>query len=191
MKRPLFLILILFLIAEPSIITFNPSSAKGKVGEILTFTVEVKYIHLPCLIGIDDAKFTYAKVSPLSVSGWESLGPGRFRKVLTVKLMEEGNGKIILNHICPIKKSTGEVQIKIAKRTLEETYQEAKQLLSDLLIGKDINLEYLRNTLKELIESSQGAKGKEIKRFLELVKEILSAIERIFALSQEAMLKSD
>ncbi|GEM_PF-2127513 len=192
LKNPFFILLIissLFPFSEgtATIITFSPSRASGKVGDVRTFQIEAQYTHLPCLSPVETGEFSYEKVFPVSVSEWESLASGRFRKIVTVRLKEAGKGKIRLSFVCPIKQSVGEVVIDITKRTLEETYREAKTLLSDLLVGKEINLEYLKDTLRELITESSKTKDKAIKDLAKKGKEIIAAIEKIQVLSSEAI----
>lgn len=185
MKR---IILSLLFISYPFWATnflFVPPKAKGKVGEEKTFQLEAQYQHLPCLVGIKTAEVSYENLIPISVSEWESLSPGRFRKIITVKLKKEGKGKIRVYHLCPLKEGKGEVIIEIEKRTFEETYQETKTLLTDLFLGRDVNLDYLRKTLEELIANSSQAKDKGTKDFLGKAKLILESIEKVFKTASE------
>ncbi|MEO0098596.1 MAG: hypothetical protein ABIK94_03290 [candidate division WOR-3 bacterium] len=185
MKKIILSLLFVFSLFWATNFSFSPPKAKGKVGEIKTFQLEAQYQHIPCLVGIKTVEISYENLLPISTSEWESLSPGRFRKIITVKLKREGRGKIKVSHLCPIKESKGEVIIEIEKRTFEEAYREARNLLSDLFLGKDINLEYLKATLEELLANSPQVKDKETKDFLAKAKLILQNIERIFKTASE------
>ncbi len=170
-----------------TIITFSPPKGKGSVGSLITFRLEARLEHLPCLLGIENHTLAYEKVGPVSLSAWESLGPGRYRRIITVRLLEKGKGKIKLTYACPVKSSAEEAEIEITERSLDDAYQEARRLLSELVIGNKVNLSYLKITLAEIIQQSAKIKEREKKSFLEKAKSIVEAINKISNLAQEAI----
>jgi len=183
--KKIYLLFLIFNLVFATTFSFSPPEGKGKVGEKRTFQLEARYQHLPCLVGIKTVEITYENLLPVSVSEWESISPGRFRKIITVKLKKAGKGKIKVTHLCPIKESKGEAVITIEKRTFEEAHREAKDLLTDLFLGRPINLEDLKLTLKELLTDFPPPKDK--KDFLAKARLILEEIEKIQNLTSQAI----
>ncbi len=183
MKKILFL-LISFL-AYPCVINFKPTTLKGKVGEIKTVIIEVKNIHTPCLLAIDETYFEYENVKPISISKWDTLKPNLFQKVMTIKLLKEGKGSIKAKRTCPIQTSQGKLEIIIEKREYKELKNEIKELLKKIIIGEDINFEYLITTSEEFIKTYEKKNVKEDKNLYVLVKEIYNYLIKIKELIQK------
>ncbi|MCS7250302.1 MAG: hypothetical protein N2323_02525 [candidate division WOR-3 bacterium] len=178
------LVFLILSLVYPCVISFKPNTLKGKVGEIKTITIEVKNIHTPCLLTIDETYFEYENVKPVSISKWDTLKPNLFQKVISIKLLKEGKGNIKLKRSCPIQVSQGKVEILIEKREYKELKEEIRKLLKEIILGENINFEYLINTFDEFIKIYEKRKIKEDKNLYLLIKEIYNYLIKIKELSQ-------
>ncbi|MCS7180276.1 MAG: hypothetical protein NZ891_02870, partial [bacterium] len=179
------LVFLTFSLIYPCVISFKPNTLKGKVGEIKTITIEVKNIHTPCLLAIDETYFEYENVKPVSISKWDTLKPNLFQKVMSIKLLKAGKGNIKLKRTCPIQVSEGKLEILIEKREYKELKEEIKELLKKIIIGEDINFEYLIITFDEFIKTYEKRKVKEDKNLYLLVKEIYNHLIKIKELCEK------
>lgn len=180
-----FLFLLISYLVYPCIISFKPNNLKGKVGETKTVIIEVKNIHTPCLLAIDETYFEYENVKPISISKWDTLKPNLFQKVMSIKLLKEGKGSIKVKRTCPIQTSQGKLEILIEKREYKELKNEIKELLKKIIIGEDINFEYLTTTFEEFIKTYEKKSVKEDKNLYGLVKEIFNYLIKIREVAQK------
>lgn len=180
--------LVLFLLFGylfPCIISFSPTKIEGKVGEIKTFKVEIKNIHTPCLLEIDETFFDYQNVKLISVSKWDTIKRNLFQKVISIQLLKEGKGSVKIKRTCLIQTSEGKIEIIIKKREYKELKEEVNNLLKKIILGEEISLSYLINTFDEFIKEYEKLKKKEDKNLYLLIKDILNYLLKIKELSKK------
>lgn len=92
-------------------ISVEPSSASGKVGDTLTFTVTVAETHRTCTVPIGDTQVYLTNMELVSESSWQQIADGSNQKQVTVRLLQAGEGIIRALRQCP--KGGGDVTVSV------------------------------------------------------------------------------
>jgi hypothetical protein len=169
----------------PCIITFSPKELRGKVGELKTFVVEVKNIHTPCLLPIEESNFEFENVKLVSQSKWDTIKPNLFKKIITIQLLKEGKGSVKIKRSCPVQTSSAKLDIVIEKRNFKELKEEVKNLIKKIILGEEISFDYLLITFEEFVNTYEKKKIKNEKELYSSVKEIYNYLLKIKAICEK------
>ena len=92
-------------------ISVEPSSAGGKVGDTLTFTVTVAETHRTCTVPIGDTQIFLTDMQLVSETPWEQVADGVDEKQVAVRLLQAGEGSIRVIRECA--KGGGDVTVYV------------------------------------------------------------------------------
>ena len=97
-------LVLLFLMAQPVAaceITITPDAASGHVGDILTFTIDVRKTHRTCTVPIEETVINLRAMEIVSQTPWQQISSDVNRREITVRLTEVGKGQIEVIRECP------------------------------------------------------------------------------------------
>ena len=98
-----FLAMLLFV--QPALacnITITSTEASGKVGDNLTFTINVQKTHRRCITPIDETEIKLQNMEMVSQTLWEKVSSSIDRKQVTVKLTKAGEGFLEVVRDCSL-----------------------------------------------------------------------------------------
>ena len=108
MTKVLFAVLIplvfLLLVAQPVAaceVTITPDTASGHIGDILTFTIDVRQTHRTCVVPIEETVINLRGMELVSQTPWQQVSSDVNRREITVRLTQVGEGQIEVIRECP------------------------------------------------------------------------------------------
>ena len=96
-------------------ITITPATAAGKVGDILTFTINVQQTHRRCLTPIDETEIKLQNMEMVSQTLWEKISSDTNSKKITVKLTKAGEGSLEVIRECSLGGDDQIIKITISE----------------------------------------------------------------------------
>jgi hypothetical protein len=64
----------------------SASKTKVKVGETITVTANIRWIHRKCELEIDDVNYKFIGVKKLSMTKWKKKSRGKYQSIMKVKI---------------------------------------------------------------------------------------------------------
>jgi len=113
-----FTFLIPLVTAQPVLacnITITPTTVSGKVGDTITFTINVQKTHQNCITPIDETEIKLKNMEIVSQTLWQKVSSEVDRKQITVKLTKTGEGLIEVIRECSKGGDYETVKVTIAE----------------------------------------------------------------------------
>jgi ferredoxin len=116
--------LILVVTAQPVLacnITITPTTVSGKVGDTITFTINVQKTHRNCITPIDETEIRLKNMEMVSQTLWQKVSSEVDRKQITARLTKAGEGLLEVIRECSKGGDYETVKVTIAEASVQST----------------------------------------------------------------------